>query len=751
MKRYISVNPGNNYTVAVGDAGVGGVAVAGGSGGDSWFDSSSVILAKGGTGGNAQSGTLPGAGGAGGALGSGVGDVKYSGGTGGRGRDSSTGRGGPGGGSAGSVSNGNSGPDPYSETTGMTPMVAVPDGGIGGYGGGAGANGSAPVLGPGGGGGGSGDETTGGDRSGGNGYAGKVIITYLQSWTVPAGVTSITIKVWGAGGGGAGSIYTGDQGGPGGGGGFAQATLTVTPAEELIVYIGDGGALGTITSALGGGGGGLTGVFRSETPLIIAGAGGGGGSGADGTGGAEDGGPGGGGGGDTGLDGVSASASGGGNGGTGGSQSDGGLGGTGTTGTDGGKGDTGGTYNGGAGANVAGGTGGGAVGGSLYGGHSGAGSVTSADSGGGGGGGTGYHGGGGGEAGVDSTGGEAGGGGGGGSAYVSGTATTSTQGGSGNGGSTGGTTGGTVANSSDADYVASAGVGGNSGNNGNGIAGNPGRVVIIYNSAAPSFTDGPTDDPYDPVTQGNPVTFSATSTDSDSDNWYLAVCKTDSVTAGTPPTCATDQTYCVSSATSSSGSLNTCNWTSTGSDEQIWYGFACDDNSLQARCSVTSSSTITVNVVVGTVSCDASPGSTSFGELSSSATSTASPNASTSMACTFAGGCTLYIEDAGNGTNSGLATTSPAYLIPSNTATLSANTEGYGIQATTTSAGLTLNSIYDKSGNDVGGFSTTTTEFASSSTSIAYGEVLITHIAAISETTPPGIYEDTITYSCASN
>ena len=64
--------------------------------------------------------------------------------------------------------------------------------------------------------------------------------TTNTSWTVPAGVTSITVKAWGGGGGGGGGAYP-YSGGAGGGGGFARATLAVTPGNTLTVRVGGGG------------------------------------------------------------------------------------------------------------------------------------------------------------------------------------------------------------------------------------------------------------------------------------------------------------------------------------------------------------------------------------------------------------------------------------------------------------------------------------------------------------------------------
>lgn len=55
------------------------------------------------------------------------------------------------------------------------------------------------------------------------------------SWTAPAGVTKIMVKMWGAGGGG--GITNG-----GGGGGYIQFYRTVTPSQVIQFTVGQGGA-----------------------------------------------------------------------------------------------------------------------------------------------------------------------------------------------------------------------------------------------------------------------------------------------------------------------------------------------------------------------------------------------------------------------------------------------------------------------------------------------------------------------------
>jgi hypothetical protein len=157
-----------------------------------------------------------------------------------------------------------------------------------------------------------------------------------------------------------------------------------------------------------------------------------------------------------------------------------------------------------------------------------------------------------------------------------------------------------------------------------------------------------------------------------------------------------------------------------------------------------------------TVSCTTSETATAFGTLSSGSITTASPNATTTLSCNSAAGCTLNVQDQGDGSNPGLYNaTSTGNVIASASATLSAGTEGYGIQAATSSTGtgavLTLSATYKQTGNAVGGLLRTATPIASSSSPTANREVAVTHKAAISGLTKAGDYTDTITYSCVGN
>lgn len=68
------------------------------------------------------------------------------------------------------------------------------------------------------------------------------------TFTVPAGVTSVTVEAWGGGGrGGSANIAGSNQAGGGGGGGaYSRKIITVTPLTGYSVVVGGGGTSGTI-------------------------------------------------------------------------------------------------------------------------------------------------------------------------------------------------------------------------------------------------------------------------------------------------------------------------------------------------------------------------------------------------------------------------------------------------------------------------------------------------------------------------
>ena len=302
---------------------------------------------------------------------------------------------------------------------------------------------------------------------GGTAYNGQTYTSQGSStFTVPAGVTSITVKLWGGGGGGGGGAATA-AGGTGGGAGYVTATLSVTPGETLNIYVGGGGPGGLYNNGGqdgggGGGGGGYSSVYRSSTLLALA-AGGGGGGGARN---ATAGGAAGAGGGTSGVNGTSVGNGGGGAGGTASAGGNGGTGGNSNTG------EAGSSLTGGDGADGrSSGTtrGGGVAGGLATGGNGGQPNVNTTRPGGGGGG-AGYFGGGGGGS-TTSANGNAGGGGGGGSSRTDPGATgvTNTAG----SGTTPGNSGDAIRNGAGQGGTAGAALG-------DGAAGSNGLVSVTY-------------------------------------------------------------------------------------------------------------------------------------------------------------------------------------------------------------------------------------------------------------------------------
>src|SRR5687767_8944602 len=64
-----------------------------------------------------------------------------------------------------------------------------------------------------------------------------------STWTVPSGVTTITVQVWGGGGRG-GTRTTAGEGGGAGGGGFSKKTFSVTPGTVYNLSVGGGSTSG---------------------------------------------------------------------------------------------------------------------------------------------------------------------------------------------------------------------------------------------------------------------------------------------------------------------------------------------------------------------------------------------------------------------------------------------------------------------------------------------------------------------------
>ena len=119
-------------------------------------------------------------------------------------------------------------------------------------------------------------------------------------------------------------------------------------------------------------------------------------------------------------------------------------------------------------------------------------------------------------------------------------------------------------------------------------------TAVTVGNGAPSFTVQPYEDPASstttPTNVGSDVTFKATASEPNSEDYYLILCSTNSVTAteSGAPTCGGTQ-WCVSSATTA-GSQATCSRTAVIGDAEsnAWYAFVCDGNANNAQCSASS-------------------------------------------------------------------------------------------------------------------------------------------------------------------
>jgi hypothetical protein len=107
----------------------------------------------------------------------------------------------------------------------------------------------------------------------------------IYTWTVPDGLTSISIVATGGGAGG-GGMSAANVGQAGGAGAVITGTLSVTPGQVLSLVVGGGGGAGAngpvngngFFFGAGGGGGGSSNVDAGSDQQIIAGGGGGAGS-----------------------------------------------------------------------------------------------------------------------------------------------------------------------------------------------------------------------------------------------------------------------------------------------------------------------------------------------------------------------------------------------------------------------------------------------------------------------------------------
>ena len=124
----------------------------------------------------------------------------------------------------------------------------------------------------------------------------------------------------------------------------------------------------------------------------------------------------------------------------------------------------------------------------------------------------------------------------------------------------------------------------------------PATTEVTVSGNTPVFTAGPAENPASdgttPTNVGANVTFEATASDADFDNYFLAICKTDSVTPGGPgaPTCGGGN-WCISTSTADDAQAS-CTYAAQSGDaeSQAWFAFVCDAVSGQ-QCSASSQGT----------------------------------------------------------------------------------------------------------------------------------------------------------------
>jgi len=89
--------------------------------------------------------------------------------------------------------------------------------------------------------------------------------------------------------------------------------------------------------------------------------------------------------------------------------------------------------------------------------------------------------------------------------------------------------------------------------------------------------------------------------------------------------------------------------------------------------------------------------------------------------------------------------------INSGTSTLATSTDGYGAQATSTDGDVTVDTAFDKTGNDVGGITTGGKTLAYTASESDDDDTDLLFKAAASKTDPEGAYSDMVDLVCVGN
>ncbi len=169
---------------------------------------------------------------------------------------------------------------------------------------------------------------------------------------------------------------------------------------------------------------------------------------------------------------------------------------------------------------------------------------------------------------------------------------------------------------------------------------------------------------------------------------------------------------------------------------------------------------VTVNATVDPrITCAFTGLTTTFASLTGPV-ATSDTNTTITVSTNAANGFNISVRDAGNGSNPGLyKSSSPTYLIGSadgsptfsDTATLTNDVDGFGIQGSTSGgsgATVAIAARYNQTSNDVGGLELTPITLASATGAVASRVVTIVHKAAVSGLAAAGAYTDTLTYVC---
>ena len=181
---------------------------------------------------------------------------------------------------------------------------------------------------------------------------------------------------------------------------------------------------------------------------------------------------------------------------------------------------------------------------------------------------------------------------------------------------------------------------------------------------------------------------------------------------------------------------------STASSSATQYIITVSDSggdSASIAVAIVTSSQVSVTATINpTITFSISSNSISFGTLTTTSVATASNTLT--LSTNAESGASISIQD----TRAGLYNIAHAYTIHSNTATLAAGSEGYGVNASSSS--LTVQSPFSGTGDSVGAITTSTQTIASVTSSVNNSTATINYLASISNSTPPGSYSDTITY-----